>query len=68
MLIFSDSLSDQMGGEEMKKHKSNKIAEIATNYADLDIQSLERKLNESITEWIGNSKQLGDILLVGIKF
>ena len=68
MLIFSDGLPDQIGGEVNKKFMSSRIAEIALNNSHLTISELEDKYNEEITNWMSNTKQVDDILLIGIKF
>lgn len=68
MLIFSDGLPDQIGGEEKRKFMSGRIAEIATNNSHLEMNELEKKYDESIVEWMNQTKQVDDILLIGIKF
>jgi serine phosphatase RsbU (regulator of sigma subunit) len=68
MLIFSDGLPDQIGGEEKKKFMSSKISEIAILHSELEMKGLENKYNDEITEWMSNTKQVDDILLIGIKF
>ncbi|MDP2387409.1 MAG: SpoIIE family protein phosphatase [Bacteroidota bacterium] len=68
MLLFSDGLPDQIGGEEKRKFMSSRIAEIATDNSELNMKELEHIYNMSITDWMHNTKQVDDILLIGIKF
>lgn len=68
MLIFSDGLPDQIGGEEKKKYMSSRIAEIATSNSHLEMKELEKIYDESIVDWMSQTKQVDDILLIGIKF
>lgn len=68
MLIFSDGLPDQTGGEEKKKFMSSKIAQIALENAEKDMKDLELVYETTISEWMKDVKQVDDILLIGIKF
>jgi hypothetical protein len=51
-----------------KKFTSKQISEIATNNIDLSMADLEALYNSTILNWIGDGKQIDDILLIGIKF
>lgn len=68
MLIFSDGLPDQVGGAEKKKFMASRIAEIAQQNSDIDMKSLEEMYDSAIIEWMSTTKQVDDILLIGIKF
>jgi serine phosphatase RsbU (regulator of sigma subunit) len=68
MLIFSDGLPDQVGGEEKKKFMSSRIAEIAVQNSTKSMDELEKIYDSSITDWMKNTKQVDDILLIGMKF
>jgi serine phosphatase RsbU (regulator of sigma subunit) len=68
MLVFSDGLPDQTGGEEKKKFMAARIAEIALNNSECRMEDLEAAYDKQITEWMSTSKQVDDILLIGIKF
>lgn len=68
MLMFSDGLPDQIGGEEKKKFMSSKIAEIALQNINFSMIELEQKYNRIISDWMSSTKQVDDILLIGIKF
>lgn len=68
LLIFSDGLPDQIGGEEKKKFLSSRISEIAIEHSDKNMSALEKIYDNTITEWMSTTKQVDDILLIGIKF
>ena len=68
MLIFSDGLPDQIGGEEKRKFMASRIADIALNNSDIPMSELEKIYDEAITQWMSNTKQVDDILLIGVKF
>lgn len=67
-LFFSDGLPDQIGGEEKRKFMSARIAEIAINNSEVSMDALEHIYDAAITDWMSNTKQVDDILLIGIKF
>lgn len=68
LLIYSDGLPDQVGGPENKKFTSKRIADLALANATLSMAELEELYHSTITNWIGDGKQIDDILLIGIKF
>jgi serine phosphatase RsbU (regulator of sigma subunit) len=68
LLMFSDGLPDQIGGDEKRKFMSNRIAEIALQNLNCSMIELEQKYNGIISDWMSNTKQVDDILLIGIKF
>lgn len=68
LLIYSDGLPDQTGGPEHKKFSSKQIAEIALLNKHQSMSEMEQIFDTHITNWIGNGKQIDDILLIGIKF
>lgn len=68
MLIFSDGLPDQTGGEEKKKFMSSKISEIALQNSKTSMKELEDIYDNAISNWMEGHKQIDDILLIGIKF
>ena len=68
LLIYSDGLPDQVGGPEHKKFTGKRIADLALANATLSMAELEELYHSTITNWIGDGKQIDDILLIGIKF
>lgn len=68
VLIFSDGLPDQIGGEEKRKFMSSRIADIAVMNSHLPMKDLEKTFDDAIVTWMQGVKQVDDILLIGIKF
>ena len=65
--LFSDGYQDQFGGEEGRKFMSKNLRalllEIHTQPFELQKQQLCRTLNQ----WMGNTTQIDDILVIGFK-
>jgi len=68
ILIFSDGLPDQTGGTEKRKYMASTIANIARENASCSMAELQSKYTQSINNWMNTSRQVDDILLIGIKF
>jgi PAS domain S-box-containing protein len=68
VFFFSDGLPDQLGGPEHKKYSPGRIRSLIldnfgfsmTQYYELFVQDFE--------DWKGESKQIDDVLLIGIEF
>lgn len=65
--IFSDGLPDQMGGPECKKYQARRIREALTENKALTMAHFARYFSQDFFEWIGNEKQVDDVLLIGIE-
>ncbi len=65
--IFSDGLPDQLGGPEGKKYQQKRIREVLTENKDLSMAHFSRFFSQDFFEWIGETKQVDDVLLIGIE-
>jgi len=65
--IFSDGYMDQLGGEAMKKFSSPKFQDLLLKIHNDDFETQKKKLDEVLTEWMRNTNQRDDILLIGFK-
>jgi PAS domain S-box-containing protein len=65
--IYSDGITDQLGGEKNKKFKKNKLQQMILAVHNEPMKHQKIAFNEAITKWIGNEEQTDDILLVGVK-
>ena len=65
--LYSDGYIDQFGGEKGKKMKLSKFKDILlSNYTkEMDLQKNEIK--KSFESWKGNSEQIDDVCVMGIK-
>ncbi len=67
IFIFSDGLPDQLGGERRRKYQSKRIKEALTEKDDLSIAHFERHFSSDFYKWMGDEKQVDDVLLIGIE-
>lgn len=67
IFIFSDGLPDQFGGEEGRKYLTRRIRENLTNNPDASMAHFARLFPKEFYEWMGDHKQLDDVLLIGIE-
>ena len=67
IFIFSDGLPDQLGGERRKKYQSKRIREALTEQEDLSMAHFEKHFSSDFYKWMGDEKQVDDVLLIGIE-
>ena len=64
---FSDGYIDQFGGPEGKKFLSKHFREFLLSIHKEDMQKQKELLKHEIKEWMKNTYQVDDILVMGIK-
>ena len=73
LYLFSDGFADQFGGPKGKKFMYKQFKEILVQTCPGMSQQIktmnEQKelLEKAINEWIGNSEQIDDITILGLK-
>jgi len=67
LYIFSDGYTSQFGGQKSEKFKSVRLKEILLDIQDKDMQTQQQILEDTITQWMGKSEQVDDILLIGVR-
>ena len=65
--MFSDGYPDQFGGEKNKKFKSKTMKEMITQLSNKEMASQRQVIEQRLRDWMGNSEQVDDILVMGIK-
>jgi len=65
--MFSDGYADQIGGPNNEKFKYNNLRSLLLEVAPLEMVEQKKELERRITDWIGRSEQIDDILLFGMK-
>nr|WP_321407208.1 PAS domain S-box protein [uncultured Carboxylicivirga sp.] len=65
--IFSDGLPDQVGGPDGRKFQSKRIRETLTDVPNQTMAHFERHFAQSFYDWMGEYKQVDDVLLIGIE-
>jgi serine phosphatase RsbU (regulator of sigma subunit) len=66
--IFSDGYSDQFGGPNQKKFMSNQLRETLVAIAGQPMLKQGERLNEIFEEWRGDSPQVDDVTLIGVRY
>lgn len=66
--IFSDGYADQFGGPKQKKFMSNQLRETLVSMAGMPMLKQGEKLNEIFEEWRGDSPQIDDVTLIGVRY
>jgi len=66
--LFSDGFVDQFGGELNKKFLSAQFRDVLIEISELDMESQQKILEDKFHEWKGDSMQIDDVLIVGVKF
>jgi PAS domain S-box-containing protein len=67
MFIFSDGLPDQIGGPEGKKYMSKRIREVLEEDKEATMAHFSRHFSKDFYDWMGDAKQVDDVLLIGIE-
>lgn len=65
--LSSDGFADQFGGPKKKKLMTGKFKEILVSIQHLSIKDQHSYLNDFIDDWMKDSEQVDDILVIGIK-
>ncbi|MDA3823455.1 MAG: PAS domain S-box protein [Bacteroidales bacterium] len=66
--IFSDGLSDQMGGPDNAKYSPSRIRNILLDNPGFTINQFNDYFRQDFSSWLSGHKQLDDVLLIGIEF
>lgn len=65
--IFTDGLTDQMGGPEGLKYGSGRVRQMLLENAGFTIPQFYDFFQTDFTGWMGKERQLDDLLLIGIE-
>ena len=68
VFFFSDGLPDQLGGLEHKKYSPGRIRKIILENVSFSMTQYYEHFLQDFDEWKGESKQIDDVLLIGIEF
>jgi serine phosphatase RsbU (regulator of sigma subunit) len=66
--IFSDGYADQFGGPAQKKFMSNQLKETLIALEAMPMLKQAERLNEIFEEWRGDSPQVDDVTLIGVRY
>ena len=65
--LFSDGYIDQFGGPKGRKFMKKSFKRLILDIQDLPMDKQKELLDKNLKEWMGNSFQVDDILVMGIK-
>jgi serine phosphatase RsbU (regulator of sigma subunit) len=65
--LFSDGYADEIGGEEDKKFSTKKFKQLLLEISEQTLEKQKEILEDTIKKWLIKSKQIDDILVLGVK-
>jgi len=68
IFFFTDGLPDQLGGPENKKYTPGRIRNIITENPGFTMTQYHNHFMHDFEEWMGDAKQIDDVLIIGIEF
>lgn len=68
IFIFSDGMPDQIGGPEGRKYSPQRIRSQIVENKDLSMQQYSSMFASDFKKWKGKTKQIDDVLLIGLEF
>ncbi|MBE9467182.1 MAG: PAS domain S-box protein [Bacteroidetes bacterium] len=68
IFFFSDGLTDQLGGPNKRKYQASRIRELLTEHSDFTMVQYSNFFARDFKKWKGETKQIDDVLLIGIEF
>jgi serine phosphatase RsbU (regulator of sigma subunit) len=66
--IFSDGFADQFGGPKQKKFMSMQLRETLVSIAGMPMMKQGERLNEIFEDWRGDSPQIDDVTMIGVRY
>ena len=66
--FFSDGLPDQFGENGEDKYSPQRIRDMVIQHQDKSMKELENIFKDDLIQWMGEEKQIDDVLLMGISF
>jgi serine phosphatase RsbU (regulator of sigma subunit) len=66
--IFSDGFADQFGGPQQKKFMSMQLRETLIAMSGMPMLKQGERLNEIFEGWRGDSPQIDDVTMIGVRY
>ena len=66
--VFSDGYADQFGGPNQKKFMSMQLRETLVAMSGVPMLQQGERLNKIFEEWRGDSPQIDDVTLIGVRY
>ena len=68
IFFFSDVMPDQIGGEKLRKYSPPRVRELITENQSFTMPQYYDLFAKDFETYMGNNKQIDDVLLIGIEF
>lgn len=68
IFFFSDGMPDQIGGEDKRKYRPSRIRELIVENQALTMPKFNDLFAKDFEEYMGDNKQIDDVLTIGIEF
>ena len=65
--VFSDGYQDQFGGAQNRKFMIKRMKQLLLEHHQEPMETQQHILETELAEWMGNHKQIDDILVIGAK-
>jgi serine phosphatase RsbU (regulator of sigma subunit) len=65
--LFSDGYADQFGGDKQKKMTTKRFREFVLSIKDKSMHEQQLELQSFFNSWQGNTEQVDDLLVIGIR-
>ena len=65
--VFSDGYADQFGGKKDKKFMYKRFRNLILKSHKKPIETQKQILNSELNKWMGNTDQIDDILVIGLR-
>ncbi|MCS6905616.1 MAG: SpoIIE family protein phosphatase [Bacteroidia bacterium] len=66
--LFTDGITDQFGGEKLKRYTRTRFEKWILNHQDCSLQEQGKLLIEEFNDWRRGVEQLDDILVLGFEY
>lgn len=66
--LSTDGFADQFGGEKVKRYSTKKFKDLLMQMQGQSVSEQMKSLDDDIEKWRGNTEQIDDILVIGVKF
>ena len=68
IFFFSDGMPDQVGGDDKRKYSPARVRELIMENQSLTMPQFNDLFAKDFEAYMGNNKQIDDVLLIGIQF
>ena len=68
LYMFTDGYMDQFGGPDNKKFNTSRFKQMLLEVQGMPMSEQQRVVEETMRNWKGKSRQIDDMLVIGLKF